>query len=268
MSADAEHTHKHKHVLIATPCYGGAVTMAYHLSVIRLLAEVAEKRPDVTVASFLLGNESLVTRARNTCVAYFLANTQYTHLFFVDADIDFSPQTFLRVLDSGKDVAAAVYPQKGIYWDRVASACASRAAEGKPMPTAEELSKAGLNYNVNIHAGEGVRTLHHEDGFLPVDYCATGFLAIRRCVFDVLRAAYPEQQYSNVTLSDASMHPHNWLFFDCVTDPVTKQYLSEDYAFCKKWREAGGRIWADMTSSLGHVGTYKFEGGSFTTTLA
>ena len=254
-----------KHVLIATPCYGGSVTMAYHLSITGLMTEVAASRPDVALSFYLLGNESLVTRARNTCVAHFLAHPHFTHLFFVDADIDFSPATFLRVLDTGRDVAAACYPQKGIYWDRVEALVALRAKKEEGSPSAGELARAGLNYNVAINASEGVRVLTHEDCFLPADYCATGFMAIGRRVFDVMRAAYPDQQYVNETLADPGMRNHNWLFFDCALDPATRQYLSEDYAFCKKWRDAGGQIWVDMVSPLGHVGSYKFEGSIMST---
>jgi hypothetical protein len=40
----------------------------------------------------------------------------------------------------------------------------------------------------------------------------------------------------------------------------TGQYLSEDYAFCRRWRDLGGEIFADFDSRLTHVGHASYEG--------
>ena len=37
-------------------------------------------------------------------------------------------------------------------------------------------------------------------------------------------------------------------------------YLSEDFAFCKRWSDIGGEIWADLNSRLKHVGQIAFCG--------
>jgi hypothetical protein len=47
---------------------------------------------------FFRHGDSLVTRARNDCVAYFLSYPQFTHLFWIDADIGYSPEAALRLL--------------------------------------------------------------------------------------------------------------------------------------------------------------------------
>lgn len=60
--------------------------------------------------------ESLVTRARNDCVAKFLAAPEWTHLFRIDADIGFSSEATFRLLRSGYDIAAGVYPLKRENW--------------------------------------------------------------------------------------------------------------------------------------------------------
>ena len=53
--------------------------------------------------------DSLVTRCRNDCVAVFLANPRFTHLF-IDADIGFAPEAAFRLLLADRDVVAGVYP--------------------------------------------------------------------------------------------------------------------------------------------------------------
>jgi hypothetical protein len=39
----------------------------------------------------------------------------------------------------------------------------------------------------------------------------------------------------------------------------TGTYLSEDFAFCKRWTDIGGEIWADLESRLDHVGPSVFS---------
>ena len=48
--------------------------------------------------------------------------------------------------------------------------------------------------------------------------------------------------------------------FDCMIDPDNRRYLSEDYAFCRRWQQIGGKIFADCGTTLGHVGNLPFTG--------
>ena len=50
-----------------------------------------------------IGNESLITRARNTLVQLFM-DGDYTHLLFIDADLAFDPKAVLRMLEFDKDL--------------------------------------------------------------------------------------------------------------------------------------------------------------------
>ena len=72
---------------IATPCYGGALTEPYFRSVVKMMTFFNGHR--IPLAFGTIANESLVTRARNVLLAYFLAS-DYTHLMFIDADIEFN----------------------------------------------------------------------------------------------------------------------------------------------------------------------------------
>ena len=59
-------------------------------------------------------SESLITRGRNKMVLKFLADETLTHLFWIDSDITFTPQSVCRLLLTDRDVAAGVYPMKNI----------------------------------------------------------------------------------------------------------------------------------------------------------
>ena len=54
--------------------------------------------------------------------------------------------------------------------------------------------------------------------------------------------------------------PERYALFDPLIDPVSGEYLSEDFAFCKRWTELGGEIWMDIHSRLDHVGAFVFRG--------
>jgi hypothetical protein len=50
------------------------------------------------------------------------------------------------------------------------------------------------------------------------------------------------------------------MVFEPMIEPETGEYLSEDYAFCRRWRDLGGEVWADAESPLTHVGHATYRG--------
>ena len=82
---------------IATPCYGGQLNEPYFRSVIKMMTFFNQHQ--IPLAFGTIANESLVTRARNVLLAYFLAS-DYTHLLFIDADIEFQTEVvyFLNIV--------------------------------------------------------------------------------------------------------------------------------------------------------------------------
>ena len=69
-------------IFIGTPCYGGMITADYFKSCLQLTAVAASKKVELQFGT--IGNESLITRARNTLVQLFMDDEQYTHLLFID----------------------------------------------------------------------------------------------------------------------------------------------------------------------------------------
>ena len=246
-------------VFIGTPCYGGMITADYFKSCLRLVNEAPKHNIQLQFGT--IGNESLITRARNTLVQLFMDHLDYTHLLFIDADIGFSERTVMRMLELDEEVVTGVYPRKTIDWTKVI-----RKVKEKPDIKENELLASSLQYNLNVKNPEHVEV---KKGFIEVLDGATGFMLIKRQVFEKMAKAYPELKFkSDQHLNDPhdktfNYHDNsnwNYAFFDTTVEPETKRYLSEDYAFCRLWQKIGGTVYADITSGLTHYGTYAFKG--------
>ena len=229
-------------VMLATPCYGGLVTQLYMQSVLALSAEAS--RIGLPVHLALLGQDALITRSRNTLVARFLRSNA-THLLFVDADIAFEPADVVRLLSHGKEVVGAPYPVRQHVWD---------AGTMGLVRAGEPVACAALRY-VGEPCGDA-----GEDDLLPARYAGTGFLLIARTAIERLVAAYPETRCRHNHVANGAEPEEAWALFDCLIDRETGDYLSEDYAFCARWRATGGDLWLDPVVRLTHAGMSEFRG--------
>src|SRR6185312_15124825 len=235
------------HVYLATPCYGGTVNLQYMQSVLALQTACRERGVGLTVD--LMGGDALITRARSRLAARFLAHPQATHILFCDADIGFAPENLFRLLAADKRLIGGVYPLKFIDWEK------ARAAAKADAP---DLMAASLGYVVRF-----IPTPDHsvevEDGIAKVAYAGTGFLMIRREAMQQVVDAHPELRAKMGDMRDR-LSPEAVMVFETMIEPQTGQYLSEDYAFCRRWHDLGGEIWADMEARLTHVGAAAYSG--------
>ena len=232
-------------LFVATPCYGGVCLQAYAESMLRLQRTCAQNGIQMMLDT--TENESLVHRARNLAVARFMQKTQATHFLFIDADIHFDPESVVRLIRSGHDVSCAAYPKKCVMWDQ-AESYVNSGKEGRDL--ARVASSLVMNFRY--------QQTQIKDGFAEVLDGPTGFLLIKRDVFVRMEEKYPELECVN-DHQNKDLDRYNAIF-DCMIDPVTRRYLSEDYAFCRRWQQMGGQIFADCMTVLGHVGNIRFQG--------
>ena len=85
-------------------------------------------------------------------------------------------------------------------------------------------------------------------------------MLIKRDVIEKMAEHYPETRYSASHNGLGVSSSNLYALFDCIIDPETREYLSEDYTFCHRWRSMGGRIWLDRESRLSHIGPAEFTG--------
>lgn len=232
-------------IYVSVPAYGCILSNQFLTSMIQLHQLCRQK--GILVFFDCLGNESLITRARNVLVERFLRSPA-THLMFIDADIAFDPRSVLRLLAADKACVTGTYSKKHINWDMVMK----KQEEKSPEP----VSQQGLDFNLNIqgHKAQAV------DGFVKVLDSATGFMMIKREVFAMLREKLPDTIKLCRNDSMGLAIDQYYVYFDCIVDPDSKRYLSEDFTFCRWMQQAGSEIWTDCCSPLGHLGTMAFEG--------
>jgi len=234
-------------LVIATPCYGGQVSVLYAASLFKL-QQMIRSYGGLTLKVLFKDGDALITRARASLLSQFLDDPLATHLLFLDADIGFEPEQVLRLIQCGADMCAAVYPVKRLDWDKVRQTIET----ARPDP-----ATAALSYVFEVDDPSAVI---ERAGFVKVRYAGTGFLMVRRQAAEKMCVRYPHLQYKRDHSIDAATVSNNrFALFECmIADDGT--YLSEDFAFCKRWTDMDGEIWADLKSTLCHVGPMTFRG--------
>jgi hypothetical protein len=238
------------HLVVATPCFGGQVSTIYANSIFQL-QRAARSMSNLKLKIELRDGDALITRARANLMTLFLDDPTATHLLFVDADIGFTPDQVFRLIESGADVVAGVYPIKRVNWDK-----ARRAIEGKR----QNVPAAALDYVLEINDPDHIAVVN---GFTRVRYAGTGFLMIRRHALERMCAhpAYASLQFFREhSLDKLAGSQNRFALFESMIEAESGTYLSEDFAFCKRWTDLGGEIWADIQSRLDHVGPSVFHG--------
>ena len=131
-------------VMVCTPCHSD-VSMHYCQAVLKFQQACWAKKIG---CSFTLLKSSLVTQGRNLCVAEMLSHEdKYTHLLFIDSDIDFNAETIFKMLEFDKDIIGVPYPMKTLSWDKIWRRINFKEDAVK---NADDLAKAGFTFPVKI----------------------------------------------------------------------------------------------------------------------
>jgi len=210
-------------VHICMPCYGGMLTESTFMSYIKWANTARQLNLDWTMETMV--NESLISRARNTLVAKFLNNPTSTHLMFIDADIGWEPWHLLVLLNRDVDVIGGLYPMKSL----------------------------PVRWVVNGFDGAD----QGPDGLQEVSKTGTGFMLVKRQVFDKLNVHPAVKSFNNDVGLPKELDAHLRTYYD--TAVRENRYYSEDWTFCENWRDIGGKVWVDKRVLLKHTGSYVFD---------
>ncbi len=216
-------------IMVGTPCYSGLLHQDY------VRAIIDYPKTGIPMAFMHIGNESLITRGRNTIISFYYANKDnFSHLLFLDADVYLSAEDLVKLVTYKQDVVAAAVPMKGFTED------------GHPA------------YNVTGIVNENV------PGFptlVEVDRVGTAaFMLSNKAVEALVEDAKKNNrvyQGNPLTRGDKVDCDHYDIFQTGIVDGV---YLSEDFWVCNKLKELGFKVYVDKTIQTLHSGTFTFGG--------
>jgi len=241
--------YKNFQLFVATPVHS-EVSIHYTQALIEFQQMCFKKKLKV---SFHLIKSSLVTQGRNLSVAGFL-ESKATHLLFIDSDIYFQGKSIFSMLKADKHIISVPYPLKTLMWDKAFQ----KMQEGR-IKSADDIRRALHTYPMKV---PDVNNINLNKGVMEVSDSPTGCMLIKREVIEKMIEKYPDKEIVQKTVINGKYvnKPNMWNFFDTLHDPKEKTYNGEDFAFCKLWRDIGGKCYAYVNDAIVHVGEHQYQG--------
>jgi hypothetical protein len=193
---------------------------------------------DHNVRIYFNENDSLISRVRNVHLSEFLYN--YTECdYFMSLDSD------LELLNC--------YPSSNIFTKLIAHDLDFVGAE-------YAIKKPGVRRSSSISI-DGEQS-EFDTGLKEMLWLSTGCWCIKRSAVERMAAAYPELTYNGDDNATGKLIHGLYIpmLYDIKKDdfpgsvPPFRKYLSEDWSFCHRWRAMGGKIYADTSIVLRHIG--------------
>ena len=210
-------------VLLAVPSYDGK----YDVEFIKGLNSTIflALQHNIQVVPVYLCFDSLVQRVRNRYfkIAY---DNNFDVLFFIDADIGWKAEDFIKLVLNDKDMIGGGYRKK---------------------QDAEEL----YTFKVKGDTEETFEITPDSDGLLEVNGLGCGFLKISSNCFKQLFESEPNYYTGNDGITK--------IISDCVVNDQ-KHFISEDIVLGFKWQQLGGKVYVDTNIELIHSGNKHYTG--------
>lgn len=205
-------------VFIATPSYAGLPTPGF-LDSLEATEKALRMRGDDLSFNLTQGSRIIQT-ARNDLAALFL-ETDADVIFYIDDDLGWDVNGFLKLIDSGFDVSCGAYPYRK-----------------KPEDWTIVLNTTIQGYPTGFK------------GWLDTSNSPGGFVCIRRNTLEKMRDQTPHLAYQEV--QDGKVLLKHDFFPQGVRNG---RFFGEDFAFSEVWKSIGGKIWCWPDISFDHAGT-------------
>lgn len=226
---------KHMKVIIATPFYEVKAFSPYIVSLaqtIRLLTALG-----IDWRFMELSGDSYVHRARNTMADMFLRDPDATDLFFIDSDMSWDPEAFVKMCMLPDDVVGGAYPVKN-NWGAWTS-----------IPKIHEEADAKHLHGRNLGDGSAL---------IEAQVLAGGFLRIKRSVLERFREHYTDLWYLEPSTDPENPQHKFTQFFGA--ESIDHRFFGEDHMFSKHLREMGIKMFIYPNVNIVHWGYKDFAG--------
>lgn len=238
-------------LFIPVICYNHTCHTSYMFSLMKLVMVLKDMKVQASV--YPITFDSLVNRARNAATACFMSDPDHSHMLFIDSDIEFNVNDIIRMIQANKDVIGIGYAQKWLDKNKIEHVL-------KNYPDEKNWMELCTNASVHLKNEKDMSIQQIKE----VDYCTTGCLLIKRKVIQDMMDKYPERKYKNDV--DGYMSCNQDYFYNLFSveiNPETKRYESEDYGFCRLWKQIGGKIEVILDASLNHWGWFSYPNNMY-----
>lgn len=255
-------------LVILTPCYGSMCYTNYVSCLFNTIHLCSMY--NIQVSFEFCRCDSLVPRARNNLLAKAMSKEpKATHFIFIDADIAWDAYDILKLMISHKLVCGGLYPLKSLRFDRLLgdnNIVEKWKKQKIKQPVLQNISDIDiiqhnlLSYNFNP---PNKATMTVVNNMTEVRHLATGFMMLRRETIECMQKAFPSTKYvDDVNFLVGDENKHAFALFDCGVEDG--HYFSEDWLFCQRWLNMGGKVYANLTINLTHTGLQDFKGAVLT----
>lgn len=265
-------------VLICTPCGGGVVTNNYLASYKKCTDPLEIKRQFVMrdlqllernlmqntlppnmiqqargqyqqlaaeklyeVGLYTLAQESLLARGRNHCAQKAMVES-WDKLFFIDADSQWTPEDFMKILESPYPITGGTVPLK------------TYPIVLNYLPFKDDQDKYCAPWN-GLKTPESMWAMADEKGrYVKVPKVGTAFLCID--VKKALNKLAPHAQHYQYPNPGTGYNETHWRLFG--EGPLNDDYNSEDWFFCDLARQHGFDVVIDTDVTIAHRGEHLF----------
>lgn len=215
-------------ILVGIPCYNGWISDITNTGLFELGKLLLRHKIDHGLLT--LSNQSLISFGRSKIANFFLNNTQFEYLLFLDSDIGFRAEDVIQLLSYKKQLISGAYPLK-------------------TLP---------LQWNYTLTEPAVL-----ENPLIGIDSIGIGFSLIHRTVFQAIADKYgseikyiPQNDTENQQISPAEI-ANSYHFFREMHNGFT--WLSEDISFFLRAKSCGFQAWLDTSIKLRHLGSHIYS---------
>lgn len=226
-------------VLLAAPSYDGRYDVRFMTSLFYTQEEC--RKNNITILPYFLCYDSLIQRARNEYFhSAYVSNVDV--LFFIDSDIGWEPQDFIKLVLSDHDMIGGTYRKK---------------QDSPPLYAFKALEDDGEK--------SGYKLKPDKNGILEVFGLGCGFLKISKNCFKQLYETEKNFYTEKIDFDEKPTKIKN--ICECVINEKN-YFISEDILMCYKWRKLGHKVYLDTNINCKHVGVKEYSGENLQTWLA
>lgn len=217
-----------KKIYIALPAYNMAVTSLCAQSLFALGQRLMAMGILGGIVTLSIAD---IVEARNVFLSLFFDKTDATHILFIDADMQFSPDMIADMILFDMPLVGAIYPAKIL----------PPVFVGRPL---------------------GDPPYEVVNGFMKVDGVGGGLMLVRRDCVEIMDKAYPEltESVNRGFITHPIIKGAGLERVICAFKPIVHEGFrrSEDLSFCFRWRNLGQDIWANVAYDIGHTGPHTY----------